>query len=316
MEPTPRSPESSARLESADTNPLPNVSSAKAWTALSFPKASHVGPIIREKVAAPPRPQRRFRADGTEEICVEDIMVIVPRASAPPPRVIAVIARPQPSTPQSMELGDDDLIEEAEEEIVVEHAPVMVAARAVGPAHAGAPAPVLAPPPRTDGPFRPPAYSVHATQEILPDDVLDVQQAAQQIQTRDERPSTMPWTVDNPLDEFEFPQPPQMSGAYGAVRRITNYSATQVFRRRSMNVKVVAAFVGMALSLVVVAGIARFAPSSVASEGPVGIAMRSPKKLDKSVRSRVLSYGNAPHIDNGVTISIDSLPFQAARRRR
>ena len=35
-------------------------------------------PIIREKVTPP----RRLRADGTEEICADDIMVIVPKATA------------------------------------------------------------------------------------------------------------------------------------------------------------------------------------------------------------------------------------------
>jgi len=220
-------------------------------------------------------------------------MVIVPR---PKDRQPAPALRAEAA---SEELGDDDIVDDGSvaaapeattAEIPIEHAP---------------------PAPRAPEPFRAPAYSVHATQEILADDVLDVQLA------QDERPSTVPWTVDNPLDEFEFPQAPQHSGAYGAVRRITNYSATQVFRRRNLNVKVVAASVGLALSLVVVAGIARFAPTNgAAAEGPVGIAMRAPKKLDKAVRGRTLAYGTARHLDSAITISIDSLPSQPIRRRR
>jgi hypothetical protein len=241
-------------METEETNPLPNVSSAKAWTAISFPKAS---PVIRERV----------RADGTQEICVEDILVIVPRA-----------AKREPS---SDEIADDDI----------------VSSQKAGPVEE----------------FRPPAYSVHATQEIFADDVLDVMDAAQKP---DDRPSTMPWVVDaSPLDEFEFPAPPQMSGAYGAVRRITTYSATQVFRRRSNNLKVVIASVGLALSLVIVAGIARVAPAN-GSEGPVGIATRAPKQLDKSVRGRLLAYGTAPRFDGVATISVDALPTRPARRHR
>ncbi len=266
MGPLPRSPESSARLETEETNPLPNVSSAKAWTAISFPKAA---PIIREKVTAP-RPPHRIRADGTEEICVEDILVIVPRM--------------KDKQPSSDELGDEDIVVDVAEAE-----------------------------PEQQEEFRPPAYSVHATQEILADDVLAVSDAPV---TQDDRPSTVPWTIDaNPLDEFEFPTPPQMSGPYGAVRRITNYSATQVFRRRNNNVKVVAASVGLALSVMMIAGIARMAPST-GSDGPVGIAMRAPKKLDKAVRGRVLAYGTAARIDSGVTISIDSLPSRPLRRHR
>jgi hypothetical protein len=250
-------------METDETNPLPNVSSAKAWTAVSFPKAA---PVIREKVMAP-RPPHRIRADGTEEICVEDILVIVPRSAA------------KQKQPSSEELGDADIVVDVE-------------------------------PPQPE-PFRPPAYSVHATQEILADDVLAVTDAP----NPDDRPSTVPWTIDaNPLDEFEFPTPPQMSGPYGAVRRITTYSATQVFRRRNNNVKVVAASVGFALSVMVVAGIARVAPSN--GEGPVGIAMRAPKKLDKTVRGRVLAYGTAARIDDGVTISVDALPSRPLRRHR
>ena len=112
------------------------------------------------------------------------------------------------------------------------------------------------------------------------------------------------------------PSPSQMSGSYRAVRRITNYSATQIFRRRSANVKVVAASVGVALSLVVVAAVARLAPAA-SSEGPVGIAVHAPKRLDKTVRARTLAYGTAAHLDNAPSrISIDALPAVGAAPHR
>jgi hypothetical protein len=277
----PSSPESSARLSAEETNPLPH---ARSWSSLSFPKAA---PVIREKDLAPV-PTRRVRADGTEEIRVEDILVIVPR-----------------SGDVKEELCEADLVEEPEEpeaEIEVEHAEAVPA-------------------------FRPATVSVHATQEILADDVLAVEEAVQ----RDERPSTMPWTVDagpppveppHDADEVAFFGGPQQAGLSGSYprsvgRRITNFSATQVFRRRSMNVKVVAGSVGVALSLVVFAAVARLSPAS--SEGPVGIAMHAPKKLDRTVRGRTLAYGTASHLDSAVTVSIDSLPSTPVRgwhRRR
>ncbi len=209
---------------------------------MSLPKAA---PVIRNK-AVVPRPSYRVRADGTEEILAEDILLIVPPAEA----------------------------------------------------------------------FRPPTVSVHATQEILADDVLEV--ADQPIP--DERPSTVPppWTMDaNPMDEFEFPSPPHFSAPYAAISRITTFSATQVFRRRSANLKVVIASVACAASVMIVAGIARFAPpSGAASEGPIGIAMHTPKKLDKTVRTRTLAYGSAPHVNEAVSVSIDSLPLRSSRAHR
>ncbi len=281
--------------DSAETNPLPKVSSAQAWGALAsrsgvmapmdFPKAT---PVIREKQAAP-QPGRRVRVDGTEEICVEDIMLIVPKASAPParakqpsPEARAYGAADSPKGTQDEELGDGD--------IVVEHAPPV------------------------QEEFRPPAFSVHATQEILADDVLEVAEAH-----RDEIPSTVPWTVDAG-DDLEFPNPPQYSGPYQAVSpRITSYSATQVFRRRSANLKVVVGSLSLAAAVVLVAGVARLAPTSNA-EGPVGISVRAPKRLDSAVRSGTLAYGAAPHVREGVAISIDALPearsFHARRWRR
>jgi hypothetical protein len=275
----PPSPESSARLSAAETNPLPH---ARAWSAITLPKAA---PVIREKDLTPV-PVRRLRPDGTEEIRVEDIVVIVPKHTAS----------------GEEELSDADLVED-EPELEVEVAP---------------------PEPE---PFRPATVSVHATQEILADDVLAVQDVVQ----REERPSTMPWVVDTappqPLHEDAHehaffgspsqltPSPSQMSGSYRAVRRITNYSATQIFRRRSANVKVVAASVGVALSLVVVAAVARLAPAA-SSEGPVGIAVHAPKRLDKTVRARTLAYGTAAHLDNALTVSIDSLPSTPPARHR
>ncbi len=274
-----RAPESTGKLDTVETNPLPHVSSARAWDALapkapprpsrplvSLPKAA---PVIRVKP----------RADRTEEICAEDIMVIVP---------------PRAAAPSSEELDDSDL------EIEVEHA-----------------APE----------FRPPAFSVHATQEILVEDVIEVANAPlpppppvpyfAQPQAQ-ERPSSIPppWTVDahSAVDEFEFPTPPQYSGPHPAISaRITAFSATQVFRRRSANMKVVIASVSLAASVVLIAGIARLAPSaSFGSEGPVGISVHSPKKLDSSVRGRTLAYGRATHVSqvaDVAAISIDSLPL-------
>ena len=266
--------------DSAETNPLPKVSSARAWDALSFPKAT---PVIREKQVAP-TPVRRVRADGTEEICVEDIMVIVPKASAP-------ARKKQPS---SEELSDAD--------IVVVAAPLE-----------GADVEVQAPE------FRRPAYSINATQEVLVDDVLEVADAPLPPPPephRDEIPSTVPWTVDAG-DDLEFPTPPKYTGSYPAVggRRITSYSATQVFRRRSLNVKVVVASVSLAASVVLVGGLARIAPAS-GSEGPVGISVRAPKKLDDSVRAGTLAYGTAPKLDEGEAVSIDSLPTAPRRYAR
>ena len=271
---TPR-PESNSP-DSSDTNPLPKVSSAHSWSAMSFPKAA---PVIREKAAAPERPLR-VRADGTQEICAEDIMLIVPKATAPAPRA---------KQPSSEEIGDAD--------IVVEEA---------------APAPAE---------FRKPAYSINATQEILADDVIEVATAAvaqvhvapDVVEHRDEIPSTVPWTVDA-HDDLEFPTPPTYSGSYPPVapRRITSYSATQVFRRRSLNVKVVIASVGLAAGVVLVSGIARLAQVSGASgstsSGPVGISMQAPKSLDTTVRTGALAYGSAPHVQETVAVSIDALP--------
>jgi hypothetical protein len=216
-----------------------------------------------------------------------------------------VIVPPRAAQPSSEELDDADL------EIEVEHA-----------------APVSQAPE-----FRPPAFSVHATQEVLADDVIEVANAlpppppmpyfapaAQQ-----ERPSSIPppWTVDAnaPADlaEFEFPTPPQYSGQHPAISaRITAFSATQVFRRRSTNMKVVIASVSLAASVVLIAGIARLAPSSAfasSGDGPVGISVHAPKKLDSAVRGRTLAYGRATHVTQEVAaISIDSLPLSHSRR--
>ncbi len=234
---TPRPPESTGKLDSAETNPLPHVSSAHAWTTMqkpvsrpliTLPKAA---PVIREKLTSP----RRMRADGTQEICADDIMLIVPKQ------------------PSSDEIIEDDILVEVTE----------------------------------PAPFRTPTFSVHATQEILSDDVLEVQHVANQIaHQKDERPSTVPpaWTVDTG-DDLEFPTPPKYSGQYPAYStgpRITNFSATQVFRRRSVNTKIVVASLAAAVAVVTIAGLARFAPQSqswASAEGPVGISVHAPKKL-------------------------------------
>lgn len=266
-------PESTGKLDSVDTNPLPHVSSAHAWNALekkapprpskplvTLPKSA---PVIREKA--------RARPDRTEEICADDIMLIVPRTQAP----------------SSEELGDAD--------IEVEHA---------------------------EPEFRPPAFSVHATQEILADDVLEVKAVVLQ----DDCPSSIPppWTLDavSDVDEFAFPTPPQYSGPLPAISaRITAFSATQVFRRRSANMKVVIASVSLAASVVMIAAIARLVPnaSSVGTDGPVGISVHAPKKLDSSVRGRTLAYGKATQgarATEVAAISIDSLPPTRATRGR
>jgi hypothetical protein len=286
---TPRPPDSTGKLDSAETNPLPHVSSARAWNAIgsseatnklvTLPKAAKAAPVIREKVTSP----RRVRADGTQEICVEDIMLIVPKAVAPRPRL-----------PSSEALDDGDIIVEHEE-----------------------PKQLFRPPPPEE--FRPPAFSVHATQEVLVEDVLEVADkplppappASAAPPHREEIPSTVPppWTIDA-ADDLEFPTPPQYSGPYPAAvgPRITNFSPTQVYRRRSANVKIVIGSLSLAASLVIIAGLARFAPTAGNTDGPVGIAVHAPKKLDKTVRARVLAYGNAPRVQQGETISIDSLP--------
>jgi hypothetical protein len=275
---TPRPPDSTGNLSSAETNPLPHVSSAKAWTAISKPPSRPLitlpkaAPIIKEKLTPP----RRVRADGTQEICADDIMVIVPQLAGPTKQ------------PSADEIAEDDILVEVTE----------------------------------PAPFRAPAYSVHATQEILGEDVLEVQHVANQLahqpvvmQQKDERPSTVPppWTVDTG-DDLEFPTPPKYSGQYPAYStgpRITNFSATQVFRRRSANVKIVVGSLAAALAVVTIAGLARFAPSSAfaaSSDGPVGIAMHAPKKLDKSVRAKALAYGKAPKMQEAEVVSIDALP--------
>jgi len=275
----PRPTDSTGKLDSAETNPLPHVSSARAWTAIASPTKSKSQPVIREKIAPHRSLARRVRADGTEEICADDIMLIVPADPA------------RPKQPSSEELADAD--------IVVEHEP-----------------------PKAE-PFRPPAWSVNVTQEILAEDVLAVAAAPlpppPPVQIiREERPSTIPppWTVDNHVDDLEFPNPPQYSGQYAAISsgpRITTFSATQVFRRRSANVKIVIASLSAAAAVVFIAGLARFVPTAGASDGPVGIAVHAPKKLDKSVRGRVLAYGNAPRIHEAETISIDALPHSRHR---
>ncbi len=290
---TPRPPDSTGKLDSAETNPLPHVSSARAWSAIGSVDTSATNklvtlpkgvPVIREKVTSP----RRVRADGTEEICVEDIMLIVPKAAAP--RLF------RPALPSSEALDDGDIIVEHEE-----------------------PKQLFRPPPPEE--FRPPAFSVHATQEVLVEDVLEVADKPLPPAPpphREEIPSTVPppWTVDAG-DDLEFPTPPQYSGPYPAAvgPRITNFSPTQVYRRRSANVKIVIGSLSLAASLVFIAGIARLAPTAGNTDGPVGISIHAPKKLDTTIRARVLAYGSAARIQQGETISIDSLP-QAHHRHR
>jgi hypothetical protein len=243
------------------------VSSARAWTAvakkapiLALPKTA---PVIRDKVVPP----RKIRADGTEEICADDIMLIVPKQ------------------PSSEDIDESDILVELTE----------------------------------PAPFRAPSFSVHATQEVLVDDVIEVQHVANQM--RDERPSTIPppWTIDTG-DDLEFPTPPKYSGqypAYASGPRITNFSPTQVFRRRSANVKIVIASLSFAAAVVTIAGLARLsqlgAPTSSA-DGPVGIAVHAPKKLDKSVRAKMLAYGKAPRMHEAEVVSIDALPVVHRRR--
>ena len=225
---------------------------------ITLPKSS---PVIKEKLVPP----RRVRVDGTEEICADDIMVIVPKKQ-----------------PSADEIAENDILVEVTE----------------------------------PSPFRAPAYSVHATQEILGEDVLEVQHVANQM--RDERPSTIPppWTVDTG-DDLEFPTPPKYSGqypAYASGPRITNFSATQVFARRSANVKIVIASLAAALTVVTIAGLARFAPTASASGGPVGIAVHAPKKLVKSSTGKMLAYGKAPRLQEAEVVSIDALPTVPAHR--
>ena len=333
----PRAPESTGKLDSAETNPLPQVSSAKAWTSLeadakrasrpSFPMLPKATPIIRDKA---PTPSRYIRADGTEEIRASDIMIVVPKASAPKARPGAPL-RPQANSTGEIDAGDILSAEPAGEDIHVEvEAPV----------------------------FRPPAFSIHATQEILADDVLEVQAAAAQLPApapapqqfvlrlptslaqpqpqpraqpqlqaqpqpagREEAPSAPPppWTIDaNPLAEFEFPtQTPVMSGPYQALSsgpRLTNFSATEVFRRRSHGMKLVVASVTFAAAVMAVAGVARVAPS-LGSDGPVGIAMHTPKSLDRSVRTRDRIVGFSSRTADTVTVSIDDLAPAVHHRR-
>ncbi len=343
----PRAPESTGKLDSAETNPLPQVSSAKAWTSLeadakrasrpSFPVLPKATPIIRDKA---PTPSRYIRADGTEEIRASDIMIVVPKASAPKVRPAAAPLRPQANSTGEIDAGDILSAEPVAEEIQVEvEAPV----------------------------FRPPAFSIHATQEIMADDVLEVQAAAAQLpapaapppqqfvlrlpaslaqprpqpQTqaqpqpqpqlqaqpqpqpvgREEAPSAPPppWTIDaNPLAEFDFPtQAPVMSGPFPAVSsgpRLTNFSATEVLRRRSHGMKLVVASVTFAAAVMAVAGVAKVSPS-LASDGPVGIAMHTPKSLDRSVRTRDRIVGVSSRTPDAVTMSIDDLAPAAPHRR-
>ena len=231
---------------------------------IALPKAA---PVIKEKLAPP----RRLRADGTEEICADDIMLIVPKTKQP----------------SADEIAEDDILVEVTE----------------------------------PAPFRAPAFSVHATQEILGEDVLEVQHVANQIaHQKEERPSTVPppWTVDT-SDDLEFPTPPKYSGQYPAYStgpRITNFSATQVFARRSANVKIVIASLAAAVAVVTIAGLARLAPTSSSSDGPVGIAVHAPKKLVKSSSGKTLAYGKGPHAQEAEVVSIDALPTVATHHHR
>jgi hypothetical protein len=229
---------------------------------ITLPKAA---PVIKEKPQSP----RRLRADGTEEICADDIMVIVPKL------------------PSADEIAEDDILVEVSE----------------------------------PAPFRAPAYSVHATQEILAEDVVEVQHVANQLAAhqKDERPSSIPapWTVDTG-DDLEFPGPPKYSGQYPAYStgpRITNFSATQVFARRSANLKIVVASLAAAVTVVTIAGLARLAPTSTA-DGPIGIAVHAPKKLVKSGNAKMLAYGKAPRLQEAEVVSIDALPTVAYGRYR
>ncbi|HSQ61720.1 MAG TPA: hypothetical protein VLM85_00840 [Polyangiaceae bacterium] len=318
----PRAPESTGKLDSAETNPLPHVSSAKAWTSLeadakrasrpSFPLLPKATPIIRDKA---PTPARYIRADGTEEIRASDIMIVVPKATAPTARRAAPL-RPRANSTGEIDAGDILSAEPAAEDIQVEvEAPV----------------------------FRPPAFSIHATQEILADDVLEVQAAAAQLPApavapqqfllqlpaslaapqpqaqpqpggREEAPSAPPppWTIDSgAADEFEFPtQLPVMSGPYSALSsgpRLTSFSATEVFRRRSHGMKLVVASVTFAAAVMAVAGVAKVSPS-LGSDGPVGIELHKPMSLDRSVRTRdrIVGFSSRTAADT-VTVSIDDL---------
>lgn len=247
--------------------PLPRPASRPLVT---LPKSA---PVIKEKLVPP----RRIRADGTEEICADDIMVIVPKQ------------------PSADEIAEDDILVEVTE----------------------------------PAPFRAPAYSVHATQEILGEDVLEVQHVANQIahqvaQQKEERPSTIPppWTVDTG-DDLEFPTPPKYSGQYPAYStgpRITNFSATQVFARRSANVKIVIASLAAAVTVVTIGGLARLsqlgAPALSAADGPVGISVHAPKKLIKSSNNKMLAYGKAPRLQEADVVSIDALPSIPTFRHR
>ena len=327
----PRAPESTGKLDSAETNPLPHVSSAKAWTSLeaeakrasrpSFPVLPKATPIIRDKA---PTPARYIRADGTEEIRASDIMIVVPKATAPTARRAAPL-RPRANSTGEIDAGDILSAEPVAEDIEVEvEAPV----------------------------FRAPAFSIHATQEILADDVLEVQAAAAQLPApaaaapqqfvlqlppslaapppqaqpqlqpggREEAPSAPPppWTIDSSgADEFEFPtQLPAMSGPYPALSsgpRLTNFSATEVFRRRNQGMKVVVASVTFAAAVMAVAGVAKVSPS-LGSDGPVGIELHKPMSLDRSVRTRDRIVGFSSRTADTVTVSIDDLAPVHRRR--
>jgi len=236
---------------------------------ITLPKAA---PVIKEKLTAP----RRVRADGTEEILADDIMLIVPKTKMP----------------SADEIIETDILVEMSE----------------------------------PAPFRAPAYSVHATQEILAEDVVEVQHVANQIAAqmkKEERPSTVPppWVVDTG-DDLEFPGPPKYSGQYAAYTsgpKLTAFSSTQIFRRRNANLKIVVASLAAAVTVVTIAGVARFAPNLQAgstADGPVGIAVHSPKKLDKGVRTKLLAYGKAPRLQEADVVSIDALPSVPAFQRR
>ncbi len=112
------------------------------------------------------------------------------------------------------------------------------------------------------------------------------------------------------MDEFEFPtQMPVMSGPYPALAsgpRLTNFSATEVFRRRSHGMKVVIASVTCAAALMAVAGAARLSPN-MGNSGPIGISIHKPKALEKTLRTRDRITGFAPRSAAAVTVSIDDL---------
>ncbi len=133
----------------------------------------------------------------------------------------------------------------------------------------------------------------------LPESIAQQLAAAQpRFEAAPSTPST-PWTVDT------------MGTEQTRRFRLADPGATGLFARAGMSLLFVLA-AAILFGTLTAAGVTEIAHGA-GSSAPVGIALHTPKTLDKSVRSRDRIAGMSLRLD-AVTVSVDSLA--RARRRR